>query len=154
MTKGLRPVGVLARHGWSGAAAARGIEENAADMPNTIGGLCRGELQGQAARLGLAVPELEEGEDILLVNARLLEFNPDELLAENFVFADVRPGEYTLYVKLQGVEYRQPVQVVEGALTTVELITEPYKTPTPTPEASPTPEETDMTPTAVPSQDD
>ncbi|MCA9942588.1 MAG: peptidoglycan DD-metalloendopeptidase family protein [Anaerolineales bacterium] len=80
--------------------------------------------------------------------------NPDELLAENFVFADVRPGEYTLYVKLQGVEYRQPVQVVEGALTTVELITEPYKTPTPTPEASPTPEETDMTPTAVPSQDD
>ena len=72
--------------------------------------------------------------------------NPDELLAENFVFADVLPGEYTLYVKLQGVEYRQPVQVVEGELTTVELVTEAYKTPTPTLEPSPTVE---MTPTAV-----
>lgn len=79
--------------------------------------------------------------------------NPDELLAENFVFADVRPGDYTLYVKLQGVEYRQPVQVVGGQLTTVELVTEPFKTPTPTPEVSPTPEATlepEMTPTAVP----
>lgn len=76
--------------------------------------------------------------------------NPDELLAENFVFADVRPGEYTLYVKLQGVEYRQSVVVAEGDLTVVELVTEPYKTPTPTPEASATPE---ITATAVPSED-
>lgn len=68
--------------------------------------------------------------------------NPDERLAENFVFADVRPGEYILYVKLQGVEYRQPVQITAGELTTVELITEPYKTPTPTPVVSPTPEST------------
>ena len=76
--------------------------------------------------------------------------NPDEALAENFVFADLRPGEYTLYVKLQGVEYRQSVQVVAGELTLVELITEPYKTPTPTPDVTSTntlaPE---MTPTAV-----
>lgn len=82
--------------------------------------------------------------------------HPDELLAENFVFADVKPGEYTLYVKLQGVEYRQPIQVVEGELTTVELVTEPYKTPTPTPEVSPTPEvttEPEMTPTAVSEED-
>ncbi len=76
--------------------------------------------------------------------------NPDELLAENFVFADMRPGEYTLYVKLQGLEYRQPVRVTEGELTVVELITEPYKTPTPTPEVSPTPE---MTETAVSEED-
>lgn len=76
--------------------------------------------------------------------------NPDELLAENFVFADVKPGEYTLYVKLQGVEYRQDIQVVEGELTTVELVTEPYKTPTPTVEVPPTPE---TTPTAVPSDE-
>ena len=72
--------------------------------------------------------------------------NPDELLAENFLFADVLPGEYTLYVKLQGVEYRQPVQIIEGELTTVELVTEAYKTPTPTVEVPPTPE---TTPTAV-----
>ena len=76
--------------------------------------------------------------------------NPDELLAENFVFADVRPGEYVLYVKLQGVEYRQPVRVTEGSLTLVELVTEPYKTPTPTPEVSPTPE---VMETAVPDED-
>lgn len=87
--------------------------------------------------------------------------NPDELLAENFVFADVRPGAYTLYAKVQGVEYRQPVQVIEGQLTVVELVTEPYKTPTPTPEASPTPQLSptpeatpvpEITPTAVPSE--
>lgn len=76
--------------------------------------------------------------------------NADELLAENFLFADVRPGEYTLYVKLQGVEYRQPVEVVAGELVTVELVTESYKTPTPTVEVPPTPE---MTPTAVSDQD-
>ncbi|MCA9918825.1 MAG: M23 family metallopeptidase [Anaerolineales bacterium] len=76
--------------------------------------------------------------------------NPDELLAENFLFADVSPGEYTLYVKLQGVEYRQPVQIIEGELTTVELVTEPYKTPTPTVEVPPTPE---TTPTAVPTEE-
>ncbi|WP_420642848.1 peptidoglycan DD-metalloendopeptidase family protein [Candidatus Leptofilum sp.] len=75
--------------------------------------------------------------------------NPDELLAENFLFADVKPGEYTLYVKLQGVEYRQSVEVVAGELTTVEMVTEPYKTPTPTVETPPTPE---MTPTAVPTE--
>jgi murein DD-endopeptidase MepM/ murein hydrolase activator NlpD len=82
--------------------------------------------------------------------------HPDELLAENFVFADVKPGEYTLYVKLQGVEYRQSIQVVEGELTMVELVTEPYKTPTPTPEVLPTPEvttEPEMTPTAVSEED-
>jgi len=77
--------------------------------------------------------------------------NPDEVLAESFVFADVRPGEYILYVKLQGVEYRQPVQVIAGELTTVELITEPYKTPTPTPDLPPTAE---GTPTAVPEETD
>ena len=77
--------------------------------------------------------------------------NPDELLAENFVFADVMPGEYTLYVKVQGVEYRQTVQVVAGELTTVELVTEPYKTPTPTVEVPPTPE---TTPTAVSTAED
>lgn len=47
---------------------------------DAVGGLCRGELQGVAARMGLAVPELDEGEDILLVNARLLEFDAEELL--------------------------------------------------------------------------
>lgn len=67
--------------------------------------------------------------------------NPDEGLAENFVFADVKPGAYELYVKLQGVEYRQSVTVTAGALTQVELVTEPYKTPTPTSETAVPPTE-------------
>ena len=97
-----------------------------------------------------------EGDEVEFINTFTSQgdpqnlINPDELLAENFVFADVVPGEYTLYVKLQGEEYRRPVQIIEGELTTVELVTEPYKTPTPTVEVPPTPE---MTPTAVPTEE-
>lgn len=62
--------------------------------------------------------------------------NPDEGLAENFVFADVRPGTYEVLTQLQDVEYRVPVTVAAGQVTAVEIVTEPYKTPTPTPESS------------------
>lgn len=51
--------------------------------------------------------------------------NPDEGFAENFVFADVAPGQYDLLVTLQGVEYKSPVTVVGGELTAVEIIAEP-----------------------------
>ncbi|MCB8942597.1 MAG: peptidoglycan DD-metalloendopeptidase family protein [Ardenticatenaceae bacterium] len=64
--------------------------------------------------------------------------NPDEGWAENFVFSDVRPGEYDVYTKLQGVEYRASVTVTAGEISTVEIITEPYKTPTPAPEPTAT----------------
>ena len=57
--------------------------------------------------------------------------NPDEAWAENFVFADVKPGQHEIYTKIQGVEYRVPVLVVAGEIVTVEIVTEPYKTPTP-----------------------
>ena len=60
--------------------------------------------------------------------------NPDEGQAENFVFADVRPGQYEIYTRLQGVEYRIPVQVAAGEISTVEMVTEAFKTPTPAPE--------------------
>lgn len=63
--------------------------------------------------------------------------NPDEGWAENFVFADVRPGTYDVYTLLQDVEYRQRIMVRAGQITTVELVTEPFKTPTPSPESSP-----------------
>lgn len=66
--------------------------------------------------------------------------NPDEGLAENFLFSDVLPGTYTVYTKLQDVEYRQPVTVTAGEIVTVEIVTEPFKTPTPTPLAEATPE--------------
>jgi hypothetical protein len=79
---------------------------------------------------------------------------PDEELAENFVFPDLLPGQYQLYSRVQGLEYNAYVDVVAGQVATVEIITEPYRTPTPTPsptlgpsptatgEATPTPEPT------------
>lgn len=68
--------------------------------------------------------------------------NPDESFAENFVLADLRPGEYELYVELQGEVYTQPVQVVAGEIISVELVTVPLKatTPSPSPSAEPSPE--------------
>lgn len=62
---------------------------------------------------------------------------PDPSLAENFVFGPVAAGAYDVYAKIQGVEYRQPVEVRDGEISSVEIVTEPYRTPTP--EASPTP---------------
>ncbi len=60
--------------------------------------------------------------------------NPDESLAENFVLADLKPGEYELYVELQGEVYTAPVVVKGGQLTTVEIVTQPLKPPTPAPD--------------------
>ena len=62
---------------------------------------------------------------------------PDESLAENFVLGDLKPGEYELYVEIQGVVYTMPVLVEGGKLTTVEIITEPLKIATPVPSADP-----------------
>ncbi|MCL4868601.1 MAG: M23 family metallopeptidase [Anaerolineae bacterium] len=53
--------------------------------------------------------------------------NPDEGWAENFVLADLRPGRYELFVTVQGVSYRQMVEVTAAAVSTVEIITEPYR---------------------------
>lgn len=60
---------------------------------------------------------------------------PDLSLAENFVFGPVEAGTYDVYVKLQGVEYRQTVEVEDGQISVVEIVTGPYLTPTP--EATP-----------------
>ena len=56
--------------------------------------------------------------------------NPDEGLAENFLFPDALPGAYTVYTELQGVVYQSPVTVTEDGLATVEIVTEPYKADT------------------------
>jgi hypothetical protein len=69
--------------------------------------------------------------------------NPDEQWAENFVFGDVKSGEYELYVQLQGSVYKELIEVDGGQTTFAEIITEPFKTSTPTtnaegPEPSPT----------------
>jgi hypothetical protein len=66
--------------------------------------------------------------------------NPDEALAENFVLADLKPGEYELYVEVQDEVYTMPVLVEGGQLISVEIVTEPFKpaTPEPPPEATAT----------------
>jgi murein DD-endopeptidase MepM/ murein hydrolase activator NlpD len=50
--------------------------------------------------------------------------HPDEGLAENFVFADLPPGRYTLFASLEGVEYRQPLEVRAGEVTVAEVVSE------------------------------
>jgi murein DD-endopeptidase MepM/ murein hydrolase activator NlpD len=67
---------------------------------------------------------IHDPDEIVLINA-------DESLAENFVFADVKPGRYDVYTKIQGVEYMAPVTVTAGRVSTVEIVTQPYATPVP-----------------------
>ncbi|MEM9774496.1 MAG: peptidoglycan DD-metalloendopeptidase family protein [Chloroflexota bacterium] len=53
--------------------------------------------------------------------------NPDEVYAENFLFNDVQPGDYRLYLEVQGKRYTADVSVVGGEVATVEIITDPFK---------------------------
>ncbi|MFN2187451.1 MAG: peptidoglycan DD-metalloendopeptidase family protein [Candidatus Promineifilaceae bacterium] len=61
--------------------------------------------------------------------------NPDDRYAENFVIGDITPGTYEITAAIQGEVYRAEIIVESGAVTTVELVTKPYKTPTPAPPA-------------------
>ncbi|MBP6016272.1 MAG: peptidoglycan DD-metalloendopeptidase family protein [Candidatus Promineofilum sp.] len=58
---------------------------------------------------------------------------PGAAYAENFVFGPVAAGSYDVYTKIQGVEYRQPVEVLDGQVSAVGIVTEPFHTPTPEP---------------------
>ncbi|MEM8859306.1 MAG: peptidoglycan DD-metalloendopeptidase family protein [Chloroflexota bacterium] len=49
--------------------------------------------------------------------------NPDEVYAENFVFNDVLPGNYRLYLEIQGKRYTADVSVDGGEVSTVEIVT-------------------------------
>jgi len=53
--------------------------------------------------------------------------NPDLGWAENFVFADIRPGEYEIEVEVQEITYRADVTVTERDVSVVEFITEQFK---------------------------
>lgn len=66
--------------------------------------------------------------------------NPDDQLAENFVFGNLPPGRYRIIVNLQGEEYSTYVDVTAGQISTVGIITAAYKTPTPAPPATNTPQ--------------
>ena len=58
---------------------------------------------------------------------------PDEHYAENFVIGDMEPGDYTLFTTVQGVDYNIPISIWPDQVNTIEIVTEPYKTPTPGP---------------------
>ncbi len=62
---------------------------------------------------------------------------PDEEYAENFVIADLKAGQYKVYTEVQGSIYQIPVEVVAGQVTTVEIVTKPFKPVTPTPVSPP-----------------
>jgi murein DD-endopeptidase MepM/ murein hydrolase activator NlpD len=59
--------------------------------------------------------------------------NPDQRLAENFVVGDLVPGLYEILVEVQGITYSQQVEVTAGQLSTVEIVTEPYRSEEPVP---------------------
>ncbi|MGB1250318.1 MAG: M23 family metallopeptidase, partial [Candidatus Promineifilaceae bacterium] len=58
---------------------------------------------------------------------------PDEHLAENFVIGDMKAGSYTLHTIVQGANYRQDIFIEPGQINTVEIVTGPFRTPTPSP---------------------
>jgi len=62
--------------------------------------------------------------------------NPDEAWAENFIFGEMEPGHYDLFVSIQGVVYSIEAEVESGGATSIEIVTEPYNTPTPNPPSS------------------
>ena len=82
-----------------------------------------------------AIGRSEETEDRTTwtyLDDALHAINPDEQWAENFVFGDLKPGEYELYIQLQGSVYKELIEVDGGQISFAEIITEPFKTPTPT----------------------
>ena len=70
--------------------------------------------------------------------------NSDEGWAENFLFSDIQPGEYDIYTSIQGVDYRQPVTVIAGKVSVVEITTEALKPAAPIGEVTAEPTNDDL----------
>lgn len=109
--------------------------------PGETRGVIAGRLLDPEGRpwQGVALSLLNEKGDVAATTWSYLDdplhyINPDEGLAENFLFSDIPSGTYVVYTELQDVIYRQPVMVVAGEVVNVEIRTQPFKTPTPTPE--------------------
>jgi murein DD-endopeptidase MepM/ murein hydrolase activator NlpD len=80
--------------------------------------------------------------------------NADEGWAENFVFSDVKAGNYYVITQIQDVDYKLQVQVLPGEVVMVEIVTEAYKTPAAesSQELTPTLVPQEMTSTPAPQQ--
>ncbi|MEM7799516.1 MAG: peptidoglycan DD-metalloendopeptidase family protein [Chloroflexota bacterium] len=48
---------------------------------------------------------------------------PDARYGENFVFTDMRPGRYRIYIEVNDKRYTADVEVVGGEISTVEIVT-------------------------------
>ncbi len=81
----------------------------------------------------LTLTELKTGHEVLTTWSYLEDttgrgaVNPDMGWGENFVFADILPGEYEIEVELQETVYRRKVTVLDGDVSAVEIVTEPFK---------------------------
>lgn len=100
--------------------------------PGATRGVIAGRLVDEAGRSwqGVGITLVPQTDDPEFVNTwsyqadplGIVSPNPDELLAENFVFGDVLPGDYIVYAKIGEQEYRAPVTVQAGQISTVEIV--------------------------------
>ena len=102
-------------------------------VPETDRGVIVGRLvdEGKRPWQGTRVTLIDgSGEEVEFINTWTYLDDPEHLInpdigyAENFVFGDVASGNYELFVKIQGIEYRQSVEVLDGELSFVEIVTE------------------------------
>jgi murein DD-endopeptidase MepM/ murein hydrolase activator NlpD len=104
--------------------------------PGSTRGVIAGRLLDPLGRpwqgVGISAVNLTDGTGAVIntwsyMNDPSVRINPDEALAENFLFSDLPPGEYRVVTLVQGVEYQATVTVNAGEISTVALITEPYR---------------------------
>ena len=156
VSEGQRVNGVdpVARQGTAGAAVVPHLHLEVRVGANTFGatrnpllwlepwsgsGIIAGRLIDPDGRAwqGVTVTLIEPDGDLLNTWTYLDDpdhlIRPDPALAENFVFGPGAAGSCVLYTRRHGVDYRQEVEVVDGAISAVEIVTEPWRTPTPMP---------------------
>ncbi len=102
--------------------------------PGETRGVIAGRLLDPQGRpwQGVTVHLLNEKGEIVATTWSYLDdplhyINPDEGLAENFLFSDVLPGAYTVYTELQDEIYQVPVTVTAAQIVTVALTTQPLR---------------------------
>ncbi|MFQ5436422.1 MAG: M23 family metallopeptidase, partial [Anaerolineae bacterium] len=101
--------------------------------PGSTRGVIAGRLVDENGRpwqgVGLSIAGVSENTNELLNTwtyladpAGRVTVQPDPGWAENFVFADLKPGEYVIYTKVRDIEYRVPITVTAGRVTPVEIM--------------------------------
>ncbi len=99
--------------------------------PGTARGVIAGRLVDPQGRpwQGIVIEAVGRSENNLEERPRTWSYlgdpqgliNPDEVYAENFLFADMKPGLYELFVTVQGVQYRAEVEVFAAAVSPITI---------------------------------